>query len=389
MSAEKLNALDLLGQNQQTFEDSQRQFKKATERFQKTNNFYLKEHKKYNVKVLPLKPEPDNPDARAGWEYPYHSFFLKIERSNGTFMYRDVIRPDYAGIDGDLLAKYTEIGIKQAKDTGNNDALKKLEFWKTGLKYSVNHACYVVDMDDYDKSDMDSAIKLWKLRRAQYKDIHEARESVWEQLRANNPKALCPMTNPLEHYNLFIDKQKDRETFSLNTIGGAQSLDVEIAEKLLSMPSIPESTFVYNRYALEATHAFLLQYDVDVELSVCDTEEYKAEYSKIEAQLDPSDTSSFSLDGDDDEDDGESGGSILLDDLYDEADRISDEGLGEKSEESANLRTKISSFIQQEGLDVKIAGQSNDELLDLIEEEITKPKPKPEPEKKTRRRRRQ
>ena len=128
---------------------------------------------------------------------------------------------------------------------------------------------------------------------------------------------------------------------------------------------------------------FLEQFDAKWELGICDTEAYLELKAKVEEQLDPNDTSTFEVDGSS-SDDEEEGGSLNLDDLFDEFDAIADKEAD--SEEAANLRTKIAEFIEQEGLDVRVSiRKTNEDLLEDIKSSLEAPKEKTTGRRKSRR----
>ena len=62
---------------------------------------------------------------------------------------------------------------------------------------------------------------------------------------------------------------------------------------------------------------------------------------------------------------------MSLDDLFDRFDELQEQGLSDKTEEGQELRAMIRTYIEQEGLPVRVTrSTTNKDLLDLIEEAL-------------------
>ena len=107
------------------------------------------------------------------------------------------------------------------------------------------------------------------------------------------------------------------------------------------------------------------------------------------------DTSHFTIGGKDDENNEGDNAADSLDSLWDRWDDLEEQGLDDKSDEGAELRADIKTFIEDNDLDVQVKrGKSNHDLLTEIEEamnggsneEEEEEEEKPAPKKLERRR---
>lgn len=413
-------ALSLFKKAAQTakLEDSKERFESENKTFQKSKLFYMDKDGEYNLHVLPTKPDSQGVVER-DWEFPVHTFTLgiKIPNQNDSF-YMDVVRPDYGGIDGDILATYDRLAKAEAAKNNDEALLKRMAHWKESLKYSYVHPCYVVDLDDNDEE-----IKIFKATNGQFKDIQKSRFTVWEGLKNKaerkavkhyeklakagkldeidnmtqseyveheTSQIFCPLTNPMGAYPLKITKGKEGGKTVYDCTVDAFADEMELSEKtakdLMSLETIKEKFYSYNRYQFEATLVFLHQKDADWGLNVTQHPEFVEVVSKVEAQL-SGDDNSFKIK---DKNENEltlpqligdaTGGKILLEDLCldleDLHDLVDDGEIKEDGEEFADLRNRMAQFITQEELNVTITmDMSNDDILDAIEEELKNPTP--------------
>ena len=147
------------------------------------------------------------------------------------------------------------------------------------------------------------------------------------------------------------------------------TLDIkeEELERLLALPRIPEQIYRYTKYQMEATLAFLKQYDEKHDMEVCNEPDFKEAVDKLAGELPADDTSHFDLTGAANKE--EDKGKVTIDSLWGEYDMIIDQDLGEKSDEYQELREKIRQFIEDKRLDVRISKTKNNlQLLNEIEE---------------------
>lgn len=373
-------ALSLYKKTKATKDEIQAQHTKENQRFEKIPMFLIDKEGTFEARILPLKP--DGEEVRVGWTYPIHETWLSITRSNGTSRKHRVIRPDYAGIDGDLLMMYVNEAKKIAEDTKNDELQADLEDWRNGMYYRARELAYVLNVNERAKG-----VHLYNMSKSQYNDIHSLHMDLWGQLIDSVDKnAECPFTAMENAYLLRITRSKEEGQTKYKFRQSLQNNDSLTQEEILAWyntPSIPEMQYVYNRYMFTGVVCFLEQFDAKWELGICDTEAYLELKAKVEEQLDPNDTSTFEVDGSS-SDDEEEGGSLNLDDLFDEFDAIADKEAD--SEEAANLRTKIAEFIEQEGLDVRVSiRKTNEDLLADIKSALEAPKEKTTGRRKSRR----
>lgn len=388
-----------------TLQNSQEQFEQETKSLKKSGIFSISKDGTYTVQVLPTKPDKDGVVER-DWEFPVHNKLLALQIPNtkkGYFV--EVIRPDYAGIKGDMLSTYERLAKMELTKNGDKEALDKLNHWKYSLGYSYIHPCYVVDLD---KPEDKQEIEIFPLSNGQFKTLQKSRFDVWEgekrqaerdaKREADKQKLVgqereqfiaervnevyCPMTNPSSSFPVVITREKtDRTTYDLkvDNYGEFLELDEKMAEKLFELPTIKEVYYQYSRYQFEATLVFLAQQDADYGISIMNHPEFIEVKDLIESQLKEGDNNGFKAK---DEDGVEytltdligvvTSNAIMFDDLLNESDKVA-EGINSGEfeaggEEEGNLRGLIDAFIKQEGLPVVIQiGKTNDNLLDEIE----------------------
>ena len=181
---------------------------------------------------------------------------------------------------------------------------------------------------------------------------------------------------------MAIEKRKNgaktEYVISIDNESDPEPLTKEELTALMGAPRIPEIIYRYTRYHLGATVEFLKQCDGIYGMSLMETDEMKAVIGTLEGELPKEDTSAFSFDRrtKDSKDNAREDGGISLDGLFGRYDELRQQGLGDKTEEGQELRAMIRSFIEQEGLSVRVTrSTSNGELLDMIESQMEGPKP--------------
>lgn len=410
MSELKMNVFEIFASNAQTYEDALK--KKASEQIsKKIERFRTTEDGEYKVRVLPLAPLFDaenNPlpkeEQRDGYEYPVYQQFITVKtpakgKKKAGKISIPVVRTTQKGVDlpVDIIDEY----VKIAKDYGEDiaDKISKNGF-SGGLKWSYQHAMYVLDLSKNRKGPL-----LYTCSGSQYRSIEDEKFNIWDQLRENRPERpnACPLCSFANAYPLTIKRgnnnNKTEYNFSLNALGKEDVLTEDELNALLNMSRIPNEIYRYTRYQFEATLVFLEQYDEMLQIDVCAQEDFRAAVEQLRAALPKDDTSHFSLDstGDKGGDGTSKSVEITLDSLWDENDSIEDQGLGKTSDEYKELREKISQYIQDHDLDMRVShSKSNAQLLADIDElesnnapkaqkveEKLEPKPEPKAEAKS------
>lgn len=378
----KLDILSIFEQSRQTYEQELEK-QKSEQRFQKTERFRTAEDGDYSIRILPLCPvvdEDGNPQPleRKGYEYCFHQFFLKIAlpKSKGKkpkFIQIPVVKPTDKGVDlpVDLLETYASIAesYDEEGDTSIADKVKG-NGYSGGLKYSYNHAMYVLDLNNGRKGPL-----LYTISHAQYLDLQAAKMRVWDKLKAKGKDMGCPISDMHNAYPVEIKRSNENKKtsyrFDVDTMSDTDELSMEELGKLFDMRRIPEEVYKYTRYQLEATLVFLQQYDETLDIDVCAQPDFQEAVEKLKAALPKDDTSHFDLakeGGSDKKSDGKKV-EVTIDSLFDELDALTDAGLGKNSDEYKELREKIAQFVDDNGLDVRIShSKSNQELLTEIED---------------------
>jgi hypothetical protein len=135
---------------------------------------------------------------------------------------------------------------------------------------------------------------------------------------------------------------------------------------------LPEIIYRYTRFHLEATIAFLEQYDEKLQIDVMSDKRIADCIDKIKMTFPADDVSHFSFDGNSNNS-GAASKTSGISALWDIYDNLVEEGLDDKSDEGQNLRAEIKKFIEENELEVVISRRSlNEELLDEIEKCLSK-----------------
>lgn len=376
----KLSAFEAFQQTQLTFAEAEEKAKQEAG-VPKVERFRMGEDGEYSIRVLPLAPSFDNegnilPMDRKGYEYAVHQFFLgiKVPNKKGKKPKKlsiPVIRTTdkEVGKSVDLLDTY----VKIAKEMyGDDEALMKLltsSSYEGGIRWNYQHALMVLDVS----SDKERAKgpQVWQCSHSQYKDLDAAKMRLWAELKADDGQDTCPISGFTDAYPVKVIRKTENNKTSYTIEIGRKTLDITEAEaeKLLELPRLPEQLYRYTRYQMEATLAFLQQYDEEHDMEVCKEPDFIEAVETLKGELPADDTSHFDLanasgkDSDKDE--------VTIDSLYNEYDSIVDQGLNEKSDEYQELREKIRMFIEAKDLDVRISRTKNNlQLLEEIDEAL-------------------
>ena len=374
----KLSAFEAFQQTQQTFAEAEEKAK-AEAGAPKVERFRIGEDGEYTLRVLPIAPSFDEqgqilPMDRKGYEYPIHQFFLgiKVPGKKGKKAKKiniPVIRTTdkEVGYSVDLLDTYVKIAKEMYSDDQELVKLISSSSYEGGIKWSYQHAMMVLDVS----SDKERAKgpQLWQCSHGQYKDLDAAKMRLWAELKAEEDQNTCPISGLTDAYPVKVIRATTNGKTEYTIEIGRKHLDVKEAEveKLLDLPRIPEQIYRYTRYQLEATLAFLSQYDQEHGMEVCKEADFVEAVEKLQGELSKDDTSHFDLDTASDKGTGKE--EVTLDSLYTEYDAIVDQGLNEKSDEYQDLREKIRQFIEDKQLDIRISRSKNNlQLLDEIDE---------------------
>lgn len=375
---------DVFASQQETYDEAQR--KNTEESRKKTSYLRFSKDGKYTVRILPLAPVLDKdghvmPMERKGYEYPLRSLMLKIDNpsdenqgkkgAKNKTQYVTVCNVlqafPHSELKEDLIDAYVRVACeKYAKDDKLVKQITSGSFYN-GLKWSRTRCMYVYDNDDRGKG-----IQLLQLSFSQYRDLEERKLNIWNKLLKKNPKAMCPISSIQDAWPVEITRKtedKTQYTFNIDTLADASSLTEDELTELFNAPRIPEVIYRYTRYHLEATIAFLKQYDEKHGIDVMSSEEVKDCIEQIKMLLPSDDTSHFTIGGGDgDEASTSDDPRDVLDALWDRWDKMDAEGIDDKTDEGAELRSDIREFIEDNNIDVRVTRmKSNQDLLKEID----------------------
>ena len=394
------SVFDVFASQQETFEEAQK--KNSEESRKRATYLRFNQDGTYTIRILPLAPVVNadgeiQPMERKGYEYPLRSLMLKIEnpakldkKGKPTLQYVTVCNAKQAFKDlkEDLIDAY----IRVASDKYANDAalIKKINAgsFEGGLKWDSHRCMYV-----YDTEKRGNGIQLLQLSFSQYRDLENAKLSVWGKLLKKKANAGCPISSISEAYPVEVERTTDngktKYAFRVDTLSDIDELKEEELQNLFDTPRLPDTIYRYSRYHLEATIAYLKQLDEKFDIDVMSDNEVKECIDTIKMLLPVDDTSHFTIGGKDNENNDGNNAIDNLDSLWDRLDDLEEQGLDDKSDEGAELRADIKTFIEDNELDVQVKrGKSNHDLLTEIdtamsggsndeeEEEEEKPAPK-------------
>lgn len=391
---------------QESFEEADARAKEESSSGLKVNRLKVDKDGVYPLRFAPLAPSKDEEHKRGGYEYPAHTHLMKINNPKGGEkakpIYVSVTRANECGLPVDVIDVYRKVAVDQANDKGDEELAKKIGGggFGGGLRYDYNHYAYVLDVDQ-----RKDGWQLFTMSHSQFKELDEAKLSMWKKLCKSDAKHPCPISAFQEAYvTEFTRKTENKKTsysFAIDAISPKEKLESKELQDLLAAPRIYEILFRYSRFHHEAVQAYLKQCDEVYELQAFDTPEVQDAIKQINDALPASDTSSFSFDKKGSGSEGDTG-KVTLDSLYAEFDALEAKGLSDKTEEGQELRQKIRDFMKDNKLeDVISIGRSttNIMILDALdqavegdapfdEEDTTKdapetqndPEPEPEPE---------
>lgn len=378
MSTDNLNqmsAFDIFAQGIETLDDAK---KKSNEESRKATKYLrFTQDGTYPVRILPLAPVIDADGnvtiPRKGYEYPVKEIVLKIHagvdsKGKDKTIFVSVTNAKYAFPDlkNDLIDLYVQLVCeKYASDEALCKKVRGTSF-NGGLKYDSKRCIYVFDADK-----RGDGMQILQLSYSQYKDVEERKIALWEKLAKKDPKALCPISSIQDAYILEITRKTDNGktgyTFNIDTLS-SDTLSEDELNVLLSAPRLPEVIYRYTRYHLEATIAYLNQYDELLGINIMKSEEIKDCIDQIKMLLPADDQSHFSVDG---KDTSAPEATDTIDALWNTYDTLVEQGLEDKSEEGQELRASIKEFIEENELDIRVTRQtSNHELLMAIDEAL-------------------
>lgn len=375
---ENMSVEDLFLNSQESYAQAQQRAIEENKAFARTEFFRMDKLGVYRLRILPLAPNPDGTAPRPGYEYPVHQLLLELEKPSkggkSTKMYVTVPRATDAGYSVDIIDTYRKMAVAGAQDRGDEKLAEKINggSFGGGLRYGYGHAMYIYDLNERAKG-----MQLLTLSHAQFKDLDERKFKLWQKKLQKNPDYPCPVSSVRNAYPVEIEKKKNGNKTEY-VIGIDNESDVDVLSKeeltaLMSATRIPEIIYRYSRYQLGATVEFLKQCDALYGMSLMESDEMKEVVETLNAELPKEDISEFSFDRrtKDNKDNDASGDGLALDDLFDRYDELQEQGLGDKTEEGQELRAMIRTYIEQEGLPVRVTrSTSNKDLLNLIEEAL-------------------
>lgn len=376
----KVSPFDIFRATSETIEEAQK--KRAEE---STGNriemFRLKKGGKSKIRILPLAPikgeDGEYTLPRKGYEYPVKELLLCIKnKATGA----SKPKPQYVNIrhlshifpqlqGEDLIDLFSKIACeKYADDEKLCKAIRSNSF-SGGIKYDRRRYMYVLNLDEREKG-----IYLFSLSFSQYKELEDRKIDLWQELLADDEHAECPISSISEAYPVEITSKDEngKVSYAIN-INSRKSVPLTEDElnKLLAFTRLPEQLYRYTRFHLEATLAFLKQYEEDKDIDVLSDPRITELVEKIKLLLPATDQSHFNPNGKTDSSDESDGGKNTIDSLWDTFDKLADAGKDDKSEEGQNLRNAIIEYINDNDLDVAVGRRvTNEELLNRIEDAL-------------------
>lgn len=382
----QMSALDIFASTQESFEDAKK--KSAAESGNRVKYFRISGDGTVAVRILPLAPVIDAdgnvlPMDRKGYEYPVKELVLKIKGDNNKQTFVNVCNAKYAfpKLQADLIDKYVELALSlYSSDEKLCKKVKETSF-NGGLKWDSKRCMYILDCDK-----RNDGIQVFQLSYSQYKELEERKLQTWTKLNKSG-NVPCPISSIANAFPVEITRKTENKkvnySFNIDTLSPKDELTEDELQNLLNMPRLPEVLYRYTRYHLEATIAYLNQYDEITGMEVMKEAEIKDCIDQIKLCLPADDQSHFNMNGKNGGD-SDANDTNTLDSLWDLYDKLCDEGLDDKSEEGQNLRTSIKEFIEDNDLDVSITRKKSNEMLlneiqdilddDAEEEETPAPK---------------
>lgn len=369
------SAFEYFQSQQETLNDAKE--KSAKESRQSTKYLRLSQDGTYTVRILPLAPVIDQDGnatmPRKGYEYPVKELVLKIKgqdnkgKEKTNFVNVCNAKYRFPELKEDLIDLYVRLACEiYADDEALCKKIKNSSF-NGGLRYDSKRCMYIFDADK-----REDGIQILQLSYSQYKDLEDRKLDMWGKLIKKNPTVGCPISSIQDAYLLEIkrttENKKTSYSFNIDNISGNDELTEEELQALLDAPRLPEIIYRYNRYHLEATIAFLEQYDEELGIDVMKEAEIKDCIDQIKLLFPADDTSHFNPNGRDNDGSQENTGNDL-DSLWAAYDKLIEEGKDDKTEEGQDLRASIREFIEDNDLDIQITRRdTNEDLLNAIQE---------------------
>lgn len=372
----QMSALDIFASTQESFDDAKK--KSAAESGNRVKYFRISGDGTVAVRILPLAPVIDAegnvlPMDRKGYEYPVKELVLKIKGDNNKQSFVNVCNAKYAfpQLQSDLIDKYVELALSLYSDDEKLCKKVKETSFNGGLKWDSKRCMYILDLDK-----RNDGIQVFQLSYSQYKELEERKLQTWAKLnkKGNVP---CPISSITDAFPVEItrktENKKTNYSFNIDTLSPKDELTEDELQNLLNTPRLPEVLYRYTRYHLEATIAYLNQFDETTGMEVMKEPEIKDCIDQIKLCLPADDQSHFNMNGKNGGD-SDANDATTLDSLWDLYDKLCDEGLDDKSEEGQNLRTAIKEFIEDNDLDVSITRKKTNEMLlneiqDILDDE--------------------
>lgn len=361
----QMSALDIFASTQESFDDAKK--KSAAESGNRVKYFRISGDGTVAVRILPLAPVIDAegnilPMDRKGYEYPVKELVLKIKGDNNKQSFVNVCNAKYAfpQLQSDLIDKYVELALSLYSDDEKLCKKVKETSFNGGLKWDSKRCMYILDLDK-----RNDGIQVFQLSYSQYKELEERKLQTWAKLnkKGNVP---CPISSITDAFPVEItrktENKKTNYSFNIDTLSPKDELTEDELQNLLNTPRLPEVLYRYTRYHLEATIAYLNQFDETTGMEVMKEPEIKDCIDQIKLCLPADDQSHFNMNGKNGGD-SDTNDATTLDSLWDLYDKLCDEGLDDKSEEGQNLRTAIKEFIEDNDLDVSITRKKTNEML--------------------------
>lgn len=365
--------MDIFAQSQETYDEAK---KKSSEENggNRAKFFRFDKDGQYSLRILPLAPMIDAdgkavfPMERKGYEYPVKELLLQINtvskdgKSKDTYVSVCNAKHAFPKLESDLIDMYVKRACElHSVDEALCKKLKESSF-NGGLKWDSKRCMYVLD-----HKNRTDGMQIVRLSYPQYKELEEDKLSTWEKLTSGGQKANCPISAVVDAFVVEVrrktENRKTSYTFKVDSITPKDTLSGEELKALLDAPRLPEAIYRYTRFHLEATIAYLKQYDEKMGINVMGDEKVLNCIEQIKIMLPADDNSHFKMG---ESDSASSGKSLTIDDLWDIYDNMKD--TDDRSEEGQELRASIKEFIDDNDLGVRIArSKTNKDLLEEIE----------------------
>lgn len=386
----KMSAYDIFHANSESLEEAQK--KSASESSgPKVDIMRLDKEGKYKIRILPLAPVQKEDGSwelpRKGYELPVRELLLNIKGTAGKdgkvkSQYVNVrhLSQIFPQLKNDLIDLFVSIvQEKYADDEKLCKSIRENNF-SGGLRYDRKRYMYAINLEK-----RDAGISLLSLSYSQYKDLDDRKLDLWIELRDEDPKALCPISSPEKAYPVEITRKKENGktsyTFNINSRKNVPLTEEELS-KLLELPRLTDHLYRYSRFHLEATLAYLKQYEVEKDIDVLSDPRIEDLVEQIKLLLPADDQSHFNINGKSDDDSDNGASKETIDSLWATYDAIIEKGGSDQTEEGQNLRSSILDFINANNLEITVTRRtSNADLLEQIEDALkdeTKAEPAPQ-----------